>query len=279
MATAEPTIESLPGLWRRSLIAWPDGRSDTTTWVNWLQGPSFYVDLRQPAGRPGFRAVTCLDQLGHAQIAWLAGQQGFAGELHYQNGYFDWQREVDFQVKASYPDQGRLWFEDGIMVEEGKNLPYIEYWHRELAGKPSACALRLDDPRDGCHSFILRLGDLFMYARGRSTVVAPTIDLREHVTNAPTVTAAQDLIDCEISQGIVTPAGWIIRRSTLPFKEGRRLDPRLVPGRSAKLVVSELSRNGRDIERYFDIANVQGELDDFLPVDGTARGAMAGAMS
>ena len=33
-----PRIEDMAGLWRRALIAWPDGRQDTTTFVSWLQG-------------------------------------------------------------------------------------------------------------------------------------------------------------------------------------------------------------------------------------------------
>jgi hypothetical protein len=59
-------------------MTWPNGRRDTTTWVNWLQGPSFYVDLRQPSGRPDFREATSLDQLSRPQIEWLATQEGFA---------------------------------------------------------------------------------------------------------------------------------------------------------------------------------------------------------
>ena len=57
MSSAEPTIAALAGLWRRSLIMWPDGRRDTTTWVNWLQGGKSYIDLRQPRGRPDFSGV------------------------------------------------------------------------------------------------------------------------------------------------------------------------------------------------------------------------------
>ena len=54
----EPSLETMPGLWRRSLIAWPDGRRDTTSFVNWLQGPGLYLDLRQPEGRPDFSGMS-----------------------------------------------------------------------------------------------------------------------------------------------------------------------------------------------------------------------------
>src|SRR5262249_24492027 len=153
--------------------------------------------------------------------------------------YFEWHHELDFQVKADHPDQGRLRLEGDQMVEEGMGGRYIEHWHRQRAGP--ACALRFEDRLNGCRGFIIRLRDMFMYARSRSSAVPPTCHLIEQAKNAPSLAAAQDLIDCEISQGIVTPAAWIIQRSTLPFKEGRPLGPRLVARRDAMLVISDLS--------------------------------------
>jgi hypothetical protein len=65
-----PELTALRGLWTRSLIAWPDGRRDTTTSVRWLQGPEIYIDLRQPANRPDFSgvgALRCANRMaGHA---------------------------------------------------------------------------------------------------------------------------------------------------------------------------------------------------------------------
>ena len=212
----EPAIEDLGGLWRRSLMAWPDGRLDTTSWVNWLQGPSFYIDLRQPLGRPDFRGVTSLDGLTRAQIEWLAGQEGFAGELTYLDGTFEWHREVDFQVKAADPDQGRLRLEGDMMVEEGMGEGglgeeglggrYIEHWHREGTAPGPACALRFEDRASGCQGFIMRRGDVFMYARGRSTAVSATLDLHEHVTKAPSLAAAQDLIELKMKPALDSTA-------------------------------------------------------------------------
>jgi hypothetical protein len=55
MTTRPQPVEpgTLTGLWRRSLIIWPDGRRDETTDVAWLQGERASIDLRQPAGLPG----------------------------------------------------------------------------------------------------------------------------------------------------------------------------------------------------------------------------------
>jgi hypothetical protein len=270
--SSEPTIEELGGLWRRSLIAWPDGRRDSETFVNWLQGASFYIDLRQPHGRPDFRSAASLDQLTQVQIEWLATQEGFAGELSYADGYFEWHRELDFQVKAAHPDQGRLQLEGDAMVEEGMEGRYIEHWHRQRAGP--ACALRFEDRLNGCRGFIIRLRDIFMYGRSRSAAVPPTCHLVQQAKNAPSPAAARDLIDCEISQGIVTADAWIIQRSTLPFKEGCPLAPRLVAHRDAMLAISDLSRDGRQIERHVEITNVQGELRSFALANFPASEAM-----
>ena len=74
-----PTLETLTGLWTRSLIAWPDGRRDTSTQVRWLQGPGFYADLRQPDVAPDFSGVRCLADVTDTQLSWIATQEAFAG--------------------------------------------------------------------------------------------------------------------------------------------------------------------------------------------------------
>jgi hypothetical protein len=47
-------VADLTGLWRRSLLVWPDGRRDTTTQVLWLQGLCAFGDLRQPQPQTDF---------------------------------------------------------------------------------------------------------------------------------------------------------------------------------------------------------------------------------
>jgi hypothetical protein len=70
-----PTIADITGLWRRSLIEWPDGRSDTTTSVRRMQTPTFNVDLRQPMDRPSFKVVRCLCKLS------IMGVQGALNDV------------------------------------------------------------------------------------------------------------------------------------------------------------------------------------------------------
>ena len=260
-----PTPAELAGLWRRSLIAWPDGPRDTETWVNWMQGTTSYLDLRQPAVKPDFQEVHGLRQLNLEQVRWLAEQEGFAGTLHFDGTYYEWRREIDFQPQAIYSDQGKLWYEDGMMVEEGKDIAYIEHWHREPIELSPVCALRLQGRADGVRGVLLRVGTLFMYARGRLAEMPVGQHLRDCVASAPSLMAAQDLIDCEISQGAITSTGWIVQRSSLPYREAQNLSPDhfISPTDGHEhgvLVTRDTGPDGRRMLRHWDILDVEGDI-------------------
>lgn len=259
----EPSLESLPGLWSRSLIAWPDGRRDTTTWVNWFQGPGLYLDLRQPEARPDFSGVAALSDFTPAQMEWLARQEGFAGELVHEDGYFEWRRDIDFQPQAVYSDMGKLWVEGEVMIEEGKDIPYIEHWHREPVGAEPCWGARLRDRETGRKGALVRMGSLFMFARERGHDLPPGLSLAECVADAEDLGTAQDFLDCEISQGAVTSAGWIVQRSSLPFREGKPLAP-VIGG--ATLQTADTDRDGKPAGRFWEITDLRGApVLEFLP--------------
>ena len=259
----DPSLETMPGLWRRSLIVWPDGRRDTTSFVNWLQGPGLYLDLRQPEGRPDFSGMGSLSLLDHEALMWLATQEGFAGELVEEDGWFEWRRDIDFQPKAVYSDRGRLWVDGATMIEEGKDISYIEHWHREpIAGTPSWAA-RLEDRETGQKGAIARMGSLFMIARERYCAVPEGLTLAQCVAGAPDTARAQEFLDCEISQGAVTSTGWIVQRSSLPFREGKSL----APVRAGDLFeMQDQDRMGKPFTRRWEITDLRGEpLTDVFP--------------
>lgn len=258
-------IESLRGLWRRSLIFWSDGRRDTETDVAWLQGPSYYADLRQPAGRPDFQGVAGLRHMTEAHVAWAARQEGFAGQLRRDGVFFEWQRAVDFQPVSGQPDSGLLRIHDGILIEEGRYVPYVEHWHRGAEARTPCVALRLRDCQAGCEGVLVRVGHTFMYVRGRAAALPPGMPLTHTIAGAASLQAAQDLIDCEISIGGIGPAGWIIRRSTLPFNEGLRLLPSNARDCSVKFLTADLTPGGAGATREWDILDIEG--DDWAAAD------------
>jgi len=210
------TVAALAGLWKRTLLCTP-GLEDTTTRVAWLQGPSLFVDLRQPFDRPDFTHARALDNLSHEDCLWLARQQGFAGVFAEQDGVFWWHREIDLQPQAAQPDAGTLFWEGKTLVETGHFANYLEHWQRppNCPATPS-CAMRLRRRADGRAAILARAGEVFMVARARAVPLSGQC-LADAVAAAP-LALARELVDCEISLG--EAATWRITRSSLPFREG-----------------------------------------------------------
>ena len=249
-------LGQLGGLWRRSLIRLADGSEDRTTEVHWLQGPTRYADLRQPVGRPSFAGITCLAACGPDHLAWMARQEGFAGTLVQAGDFFEWEREIDFQPPSSMPDAGRLWLEAGMMIEEGRDSPYIEHWHHDLAGAPSA-TLSLVEEATGVAGALVVVGGTFMFARARLAALPQGARLADRLADAPEATAAQDLLDCEIALGAVDDGRFIIERSTLPYREGASL----VPARDGSLLTTaDIDPSGAPLTRAWRIVEEEGDM-------------------
>ncbi|MFA5958742.1 hypothetical protein [Hyphomicrobium sp.] len=216
-------IKDTLGLWERSLIAWPDGREDRTTFVAWLQGPKLFADLRQPANPPSFDGVSCLNDLEPHHLGWLAQQEGFAGHLVQTGDAFEWRRAIDFQCPGDAVDAGYLAFSDGMLIERGRDIPYIEHWHHTSPNLDPHFAARMRT-EDGLLGFLVRVGDIFMYVRNRAGALPHGGSLAEFV-KASSPQDARALLDCEISLGRVRDGSWLIGRSSLPFRVRSDLAP------------------------------------------------------
>lgn len=248
------SLGQLQGVWRRSLIAWPSGARDTTTHVTWVQGPSFYGDLRQPANIVDFAGVHALRQLRLNQVEALAVQEGFAGLLIQHPDCFEWTRLIDYQPKPIYSDRGTLAMCGDVMIETGYEVPYVEHWHREQAGHPPATAVALRDRDSGRTGVIVRVGTVFMYCRSRAAALDETRHLLDYVRSAGALAEAQDLVDCEISLGVVGEQ-WRIQRSSLPYRVMQALDPRRD---GSCFYTKDVAPDGTAIERAWTIVNEEG---------------------
>lgn len=224
-ATTLTEVADLQGLWRRSLIAWPDRPSDTITSVRWLQGPRACIDLRQPAPMPDFSHARTLEDLTFDDCAWLARQEGFAGYLSFDGAHFEWVREIDFQPRSPNADAGSLRWEGDVLIETGRDADYIEHWHRDPSTPTTPTnTMDMQGPRHATRTTLLRVGPNFMFARARAaTLEEGHRSLAECVARAPDLKHAQELIDCEISFGNVEESGLRITASTLPYRIGARL--------------------------------------------------------
>jgi hypothetical protein len=280
-------VSGLQGLWRRSMIAWPDGTCDHTTRVHWLQGISACIDLRQSptlapsatlgtsalpdaapaqaaAARPTIRAPAAND-LTIEQCALLAQQQGFAGRCEFDGSHFVWIRSIDFQPRSLAADAGSLHWEGNVLVETGRDIGYVEHWQREPAAatQPVAAAV-LRGSEDGTAAALLRVGPLFMFARDRALAIAGPQALGDYVAAAATLRQAQQLVDCEISFGRALTEGFRITASTLPWRIGALLEPRIM---RTKLTTLDCAPNGSAITRRWEIADVEGDLAGLAVAD------------
>jgi hypothetical protein len=257
LAERPARLPELRGIIRRSLLVLPDGRTDDVTDVVWLQGLSLYVDLRRPPGPPV--TATCRDGLDRAAVDQLARQDAFAGRCEQVGVVTVWHRDLDLQPPASTPDAGRLTWRDGLVVEDGVLSLYVEHWIPDVAAPRSpAWGLRL---RDGSTSgLLIRVGDRFGYARGRAvplTGEALGDGLAGLVAAAPTLRAAQGLVDCEVSLGRVTTDGaWAIEASTLPYREGADL---AAIRTGDALLTHDVRPDGSSVVRRWQIVESEGE--------------------
>jgi allophanate hydrolase len=256
-------VTDLKGLWRRSLIVSPDGRRDTTTDVRWLQGAdAYYVDLRRPASLPDFTHVAVLADLSMDDCRCLALQEGFAGQLSFDGRHFEWVRHIDFQPKSPNADAGSLTWDDEVLIERGRDAAYVEHWHRDAAAATVPhCAVALREAGTGTGAILLRLGDTFMFARDRAMPLPPQSTLHECVAAAATLQTAQRLVDCEISAGIVGAAGFRITASTLPFRCGHPLEPRVLRN---GLTTCDHGAGGITLSRTWNVIDSEGDLDALI---------------
>jgi hypothetical protein len=223
--TAAPSLSDLPGMWRRTLITHADGTRDAATQVRWLQGPTLFADLRQGAALPEFLHLRGLNDLTFEDCTALAQQQGFAGRLGFDGDCFEWQRFIDFQPQAG-ADAGRLSWDEDVLVETGRDVPYVELWMRDptVVTRPLTAA-RLRDTQSGVGALVLQVGTVFMFARDRTVALRAGTSLAECVAGAATLAEARALLDCEITLGSGAPGSHsVILASTHPWRVAERFE-------------------------------------------------------
>ncbi len=247
------------GLWQRLLLATPDAHVDTLTRVDWLQGPRFYVDLRQPPAFAGQVQARCLAEVTPAEAAIMATQEGFAGRLAIDGDTAEWLREIDFRP-CPLGDRGRLEEHGDLLIEYGIEADYVEHWQREqLPADAPVGAARLLSEADDRPVMLVRCGDRFGYARARAAAFESRDSLTARLA-AATPEQAQQLVDCEISLGTITAQGWRIDRSTLPWREGALLLPPGAEFDAGRLTVADHDPHGRPEARVLRLGELHGSL-------------------
>lgn len=195
---------------------------DTTTRVVWLQAETLYCDVRRPAGMPAVTAP-CLSALSLDDLLTLATQDAFAGRLVDHGGHVEWTRTVELHAPGPHADAGTLArLDDRTLVEHGHFEKYREEWAVTESALPTE-EIALVDTDTGAPGVLVRVGDHFGFARGRTTPLAE--DLTHAIRGAATLADARRALDCEISLGRVHDDRWLVTTSTLPYRVGADLGP------------------------------------------------------
>jgi hypothetical protein len=138
------TVAACRGLWRRTLLVNPDGSRDDSSGVRWVQSDSAYVDSR-----------------------------GFAGTLHARDGIFHWRRDIDLEAPADTPDEGEMHWDNGVLVETGVHVDYVEHWVRDDGPQTPCWAAFLTGP-DARPGLLVRAGAAVAFATEDRVVVDDT---------------------------------------------------------------------------------------------------------
>ena len=227
MSSAPAAIPTwLPGVWTRDWIERQGTRTDLFA-IHYLQTPTAFGDMRVPRNRPSFARARSFADLSDAELLVLAKQRGFAGYTTSVGDIATWHHEIDFQPPDTSADAGRLeHIDDAHMREHALDSSYIESWRSLGAGEGRFLAL--SEERAGrLRRVLVVAGDHFLYVRNRQRDL-PAAESIDSLVSATRSSRAQiiDYLDCEFSYGRVrggaTP--WMIEQSTIPWREGKRLD-------------------------------------------------------
>ena len=209
------------GAWQRDWIRRHGDAPDATVSVRYVQTPSVFGDVRIRVDRPAMPGAGSFADLSDDQLAALARQNGFAGYTTIEGVNATWHHEIDFQPSGG-EDIGRIEpTGQGRMFEHALDGSYVESWSAIGSDRGAFLAVRV--ARAGRVEHLLSVaGDHFIYARARPDSL-PTVDsLSEAIAKThATREAIIAYVNCEISYG--TTRGWQVERSTLPWREGKRL--------------------------------------------------------
>ena len=140
----------LSGVWRRQFLQLGDDYDDTSV-VYWVQGRNLFCDIRVPS-----------EEAGASQPL-----EAFAGVLSGNQDRFTWDREIEWSLTPSPPDEGFLRWDGDVLREDGVHIPYIEYWERVALPRRNDFAVRLAEKASRRQGFAIQLGTWTFYAFGR----------------------------------------------------------------------------------------------------------------
>ena len=230
-----PTVPpEMIGCWRRRYIRYQNGTEDTATQVLWLQTGSAAADMRIPATRPDLSNRTGFADCNYDELLALAAQDCACAVTYLDASASpyptaNWELgEHGFMMQpvVNFPEPGWFeWREDNTcMMEWAPSGAYEEDWRLESGSQTFAAHLVLDD--EATKTCLLVAGQHAVFARGRAHPIDADVALPILVELAKEdLDNARALVDCEFSYARrdSAEADYVIRLSTLPWREGQTL--------------------------------------------------------
>jgi hypothetical protein len=229
-AAAEGSISQVPtwlwGEWSRDWIQRGKVRSNTLD-IHYLQTPTYFADMRIPRDRPAMASAKSFADLSDEQLLMLTRQNGFTGQLVVEGSVATWHHDIDFLPPDGTQDRGRLVrIPPTQMLEYALDGSYIESWRSTTCGEGKFVVIRVERCGRLLRTLVVA-GNQFLYVRNRAQDL-PAASSFESLLNATKAARAQvfEYLDCEFSTGRAQgdSKSWVIEQSTLPWREGHRLD-------------------------------------------------------
>lgn len=217
-----PVPDAYCGLWERTLLErYSQGTltSDRPARVFWMQTSVWHADLRIPLDRPDFSSADALDRCDDAQLAFIAGQEGFFGITRVEGTVCTWLRLADLRPGTAL-DIGRMDFQsDSLLFEHGIAEAYLEHWTLKKNSRPAASVPALQ--RDGTGALLLTAGDWRIRVRQRQAApehADPYAPLDRLGREELLWRASLEITLCERRGDL-----WIAVLSTHPWIEGKTI--------------------------------------------------------
>jgi hypothetical protein len=213
-----PVPAAYRGLWERTLLErYGTGTltDDRPARVFWLQTERWHADLRIPLERPDFAGIGELPACSDAQLAFLAGQEGFCGLTRVEGRVCTWARLFDLRPGAML-DAARMEPREDLLVEHGIAEAYREEWTLVAGSRGDGRGSTARRSSEG--DLILTAGDWRVVVRPRPAApegVDPYQPVAEAGRGALLWRASLALTLCRRDE-----CGWRAVHSTHPWLEG-----------------------------------------------------------
>ncbi|MCY1393652.1 hypothetical protein D9M71_85540 [compost metagenome] len=128
---AQQPAQSVPdwmlGYFKRRVISFANGLTDTDTHVCWLQSRNFTIDLRLPLERDQIVAKA-LAEYSAAELQVLANYEGWAAPCQWQGDTLSWHGGTSLQLNNRWPEPAQLQRIGDCMIEFAPSGAYVEDW-------------------------------------------------------------------------------------------------------------------------------------------------------